>query len=213
MPALITHQLSFQLDTGEWLFQSLNFTPPNGITGLVGRNGVGKSVFLSLLLGNLSPTQGSVTCQGQIAYYSQLPSELLDGNTRVSDYLGVTDKLLALRAIEQGSCKQEYFDVIGDDWDIEIRLQQVLKTLRITSELNTYCHTLSGDQLALLQLYKLFESDAEILLLDEPSNHLDIDSKQMLATALKAFNGGFILVSHDKDFVRDVGVNMQVAIG
>jgi ATPase subunit of ABC transporter with duplicated ATPase domains len=52
-----------------------------------------------------------------------------------------------------------------------------------------------------------------LLLLDETDNHLDIDSKQMLATDLKAFKGGFILVSHDKDFVRDVGVNMQLTIG
>ncbi|PSV47483.1 ATP-binding cassette domain-containing protein [Photobacterium indicum] len=210
MPALITHQLSFQFDTGEWLFQNLNFTLPNGITGLVGRNGVGKSVFLSLLLGKLSPTQGSVTCQGQVAYYSQLPSKLLDGNTRISDYLGVTNKLLALRSIELGGCKQEHFDVIGDDWDIEIRLQQVLKTLRIESELNTYCHTLSGGQLALLQLYKLFESNAEILLLDEPSNHLDSAGKRWLINRLQQFEGQILLVSHDRSLLKHVDAIYQL---
>jgi ATPase subunit of ABC transporter with duplicated ATPase domains len=70
-----------------------------------------------------------------------------------------------------------------------------------------------GEKMKLSMLMVSHVDDAPLLLLDEPDNHLDIDSKQMLATALKAFKGGFILVSHDKVFVRDVGVNMQVTIG
>ena len=75
MPALIAHQLAFQLDTGEWLFQHINISLNDDLTGLIGRNGVGKSVLLSLLLGKLTPTKGSVSRQGQAGHIpSNLPS-------------------------------------------------------------------------------------------------------------------------------------------
>ncbi len=214
MPALITHQLSFQLDTGEWLFQNLNFNLKSGVTGLVGRNGIGKSVFLSLLLGNISPTKGNVTRQGNVSYYSQLPSSLLESDIRISDFLGITDKLLALRFIEQGSCEQKYFDVVGEDWDIETRTMHILRTLRIVPDLNAYCHTLSGGQLASLQLHQLFESDAEILLLDEPSNHLDSKGKEWLINHFQQFEGLILLVSHDRSLLRHAdGIYQLTSLG
>lgn len=214
MPALITHQLSFQLDTGEWLFQNLNFNLNSGLTGLVGRNGAGKSVFISLLLGQLAPTQGNVTCQGKVAYYSQLPSNLLAGDMRISDFLGISDKLLALQAIEQGSCEQKHFEVVGEDWDIKARTQRTLKTLRIDLDLNAPCHALSGGQLALLMLHQLFESDAKILLLDEPSNHLDCEGKKWLVNQLEKFEGQILLVSHDRSLLRYVdGIYQLTSLG
>ncbi|QUM80818.1 ABC-F family ATP-binding cassette domain-containing protein [Moritella sp. 5] len=214
MPVLSTHQLSFQLDTGEWLFQNLNFSLTSRLTGLVGRNGVGKSVFLSLLLRKLTPVNGYVTSQGKVAYYSQISSHLLDGDLRIADFLGISNKLLALKAIEQGYCLQEYFDLIGDDWDIKNKTKHTLKTLKIDPNLNAYCHTLSGGQLARLQLYQLFNSDAEILLLDEPSNHLDYEGKQWLINQLKQFAGQILLVSHDRSLLSHVdGIYQLTSLG
>ncbi|PSW21767.1 ABC transporter ATP-binding protein [Photobacterium sanctipauli] len=210
MPALFTHQLSFQLDNGDWLFKNLNFSLNDRLTGMVGRNGAGKSVFLSLLLGRLSPTQGNATRQGKILSYSQLPSSLLHEDTSIADYLGINKKLDALKAIEQGRCDPKDFEVIGDDWDIIPRTEQTLKTLRIKPDLNAYCRTLSGGQLAMLQLHVLFESNAEILLLDEPSNHLDSIAKQWLIKKLSHFEGQVLLISHDRALLRHVDAIYQL---
>ena len=56
-------------------------------------------------------------------------------------------------------------------------------------------------------------ADSPVLLLDEPDNHLDIASKQMLVDALRAYNGAFILVSHDTDFVGELGINEHILMG
>lgn len=198
MPALNTHQLSFQLDNGDWLFRNLNLTLNKQLTGLVGRNGVGKSILISLLMDERNSTEGFVEKVGNIGHYSQLPSQLLNSDTSIACFLGVSDKLNAIKNISEGSCSQSDFDAISDDWDIENRLVELLESLGIQSDINVCCHTLSGGQMAMLQLHKLFDSNADILLLDEPTNHLDSFGRQWLIQRLKAFIGKVLVVSHDR---------------
>lgn len=202
MPTILANNLSFQLDTGEWLFKDITFNLSTRLTGLVGRNGAGKSLLLSLLTGQTQPTSGSVSRQGSIGFYSQLPSELLDSEINIANFLGITEKLNALQAIEQGSCELQHFDIIGDDWDLQESIQQLLAILKITSELTTPCNTLSGGQLALLQLHRLFTSNHDILILDEPSNHLDSDGRNWLLEQCQLFEGKVLVVSHDRSLLR-----------
>ncbi len=214
MPAIIAHNLSYQLDTGEWLFRNIHLTLTAPITGMVGRNGAGKSLLLSMLLGNVVPTHGSVTCQGKVGHYSQLPSHLLEGEVSIGDFLGIQHKLEAIKAIEQGHCEQPYFNAVGEDWDIEARTVHRLEQLKIPRDLNTCCSCLSGGQLALLQLHKLFESDADLLLLDEPSNHLDVEGRKWLIEQCQRFNGKIILVSHDRHLLRAAnGIYQLTSLG
>ncbi|MEO9493026.1 MAG: ATP-binding cassette domain-containing protein [Vibrio splendidus] len=202
MPIILANNLSFQLDTGEWLFKDITFNLSTRLTGLVGRNGAGKSLLLSLLLGQIQPTSGNVSRQGSIGFYSQLPSALLDTNITIADFLGITEKLDALHAIEQGSCELQHFNIVGEDWDLQANTKQLLATLKITSGLTTPCHTLSGGQLALLQLHRLFVSNHDILILDEPSNHLDSDGHNWLLEQCKLFEGKVLVVSHDRSLLR-----------
>ncbi|MEZ8022584.1 ATP-binding cassette domain-containing protein [Vibrio sp. 1F255] len=204
MPTILANNLSFQLDTGEWLFKNITFNLSTRLTGLVGRNGAGKSLLLSLLVGQKQPTTGSVSRQGSIGFYSQLPSTLLDTNITIADFLGLTEKLEALSAIEQGSCELQHFNIVGDDWDLEARTQQLLGTLKITRNLNTLCCSLSGGQLALLQLHQLFVSNNDILILDEPSNHLDNDGRNWLLEQCQLFEGKVLVVSHDRSLLRQM---------
>ncbi|MEZ8882195.1 ATP-binding cassette domain-containing protein [Vibrio sp. 10N.222.54.F6] len=204
MPTILANNLSFQLDTGEWLFKDITFNLSTRLTGLVGRNGAGKSLLLSLLIGQKQPTTGSISRQGSIGFYSQLPSTLLDSATTIADFLGLTEKLDALKAIEQGSCEIQHFNIVGDDWDLQESTQQLLATLKITSELTTPCNTLSGGQLALLQLHRLFTSNHDILILDEPSNHLDSDGRNWLLEQCQLFEGKILIVSHDRGLLRNM---------
>lgn len=202
MPTILANNLSFQLDTGEWLFKDITFNLNTRLTGLVGRNGAGKSLLLSLLAGQVQPTSGSVSRQGSIGFYSQLPSELLGSEINIADFLDITEKLNALQAIERGSCELQHFNIVGNDWDLQESTQQLLATLKITSELTTPCNTLSGGQLALLQLHRLFTSNHDILILDEPSNHLDSDGRNWLIEQCQQFEGQILMASHDRSLLR-----------
>jgi ATPase subunit of ABC transporter with duplicated ATPase domains len=82
--------------------------------------------------------------------------------------------------------------------------------MNITANLNQACHLLSGGQLALLQLHSLFCSDASILLLDEPSNHLDLKGKQWLIEKINNFEGKVLLVSHDRFLLENVDAIYQL---
>lgn len=202
MPALIASQISYQLETGEWLFPPLNLNLHHSITGLIGNNGCGKSVLLSILKGDLAPDTGGVERQGRVAIYSQLPSDLLSSDVTLAQYLGIEEKRQALEAIERGSTRPEDFERLGDDWEVELKATDILHSLGITLSLDDLCRLLSGGQLAMLQLYKLFERDADILLLDEPSNHLDTQGKRWLVSKMNAFAGKILLVSHDRTLLR-----------
>ncbi|MGF1777761.1 ABC-F family ATP-binding cassette domain-containing protein [Vibrio nomapromontoriensis] len=209
-PILATQQVSFQLDTGEWLFQNINLSLTDRFTGLVGRNGVGKSVLMSLLLGEMVPTEGHVIRHGQFAYYSQQPSTLLSSEVSVAELLGISKKREALNAINQGRCEQHYFDTLGEDWLCESVACEVLKSLRIEPNLDAYCHSLSGGQIARLQLYQCFQSDADVLLLDEPSNHLDEEGQQWLIEQCHQFCGQILVVTHDRNLLNQVDAIAQL---
>ncbi|MFA0087679.1 ATP-binding cassette domain-containing protein [Vibrio sp. 10N.261.51.F12] len=229
---LAAHQLSFQLETGEWLFKDLSFSLNDRFTGLVGRNGVGKSVLFSLLAGLLVPTQGVVnrpghhpratpnldemtnrvnltrtgvaTLESKLGYYSQLPSSLLTQTITVAEFLGIEEKRRALLAISEGRYEQAHFDLVDEDWHLEERVKAQLETLRITPDLDALCHTLSGGQLACLQLHQLFESNSAILLLDEPSNHLDDLGREWLIEQCLQFEGQVFVITHDRSLLRHV---------
>ncbi|MFC1235315.1 ABC-F family ATP-binding cassette domain-containing protein [Vibrio sp. F74] len=214
MPAskstIMTHQLSFQLDTGEWLFNDLNLNINEKIAGLVGRNGVGKSVLFALLSGLRTPTKGSVITSGKVGYYSQLPSDLIDSQLTIAEFMGVSKQLLALNSIQQGSSEQRDFDAVAEDWTIEDRVNANLLSLGIPTDPNAHCCYLSGGQLALLQLHRLFESDCEILLLDEPTNHLDTIGRDWLIKHMKQFEGIILLISHDRVLLNHVEAIYQL---
>ncbi|MBM7034821.1 ABC-F family ATP-binding cassette domain-containing protein [Vibrio sp. 188UL20-2] len=195
---LSVHQLGAQLDMGAWLFRHLECNLSSGVWGLVGRNGCGKSKLIHLLSGEEDPSEGHITRVGELGCFSQLPSKLLSSELTVTQYLGLDEKIVALRAIENGSVDERDFATLEEDWEVEVKLLNLLKKLRLPEKLDTPCSLLSGGQLALLQLHKLFESDASILLLDEPTNHLDSVGRAWLADKLQHFEGCAVIVSHDR---------------
>ncbi|WED29083.1 ATP-binding cassette domain-containing protein [Vibrio sp. DW001] len=208
--AITTHQLSFQLDTGEWLFNDLNLNINEKIAGLVGRNGVGKSVLIALLSGQRIPTKGSVITKGKVGYYSQRPFDLIDSQLTIAEFMGVSKQLSALKSIQQGSSEQRDFDIIAEDWTIEDRMASDLLSLRIPADPSVHCRCLSGGQLALLQLHRLFQSGYEVLLLDEPTNHLDSIGREWLIKCMQQFDGVILLVSHDRALLNQVEAIYQL---
>ncbi|WP_117232996.1 ATP-binding cassette domain-containing protein [Vibrio maerlii] len=211
MPAFQANNIYFEFENGDRLLNNISCTMNQRRVGLVGRNGVGKSLLVSILTGQKLPNKGSVTIRSPISVYQQQPSELLNKNSTIAQYLGVEAVLAAIERIELGECHQELFDQVAEQWDLPDRLHKQLNSLGLPPNLHHSCSNLSGGQLARLQLWKLFNEAEGLLVLDEPSNHLDEPGKQWLIERMRHFEGEILLVSHDRALLREMGQIWQLS--
>ncbi|REL30383.1 ATP-binding cassette domain-containing protein [Thalassotalea euphylliae] len=204
MPTLQAYNISYQFDNGDTLFENLSCSLTQRRVGLVGRNGVGKSLFASIISGEQLPSTGTVTPPNSYAVYRQQASELLGSELSIAQYFGVSEILTAIKNIESGDCDGRWFEIAGEQWHLPALLHEQLATLGLPKDLNFPCAKLSGGQLARLQLWQLFKSDVQLLILDEPSNHLDEGAKQWLINAIENFTGTILLISHDRSLLREM---------
>ncbi|MBO3664648.1 ABC-F family ATP-binding cassette domain-containing protein [Microbacterium stercoris] len=192
--------VSFEWPDGSVALDSLTGTFPAGRTGLVGRNGVGKSTLLKLIAGVHTPTSGRIETAGEVGY---LPQTLtLDRDTTVADLLGIAPILTALRAIESGDVDVAHFDAVGDDWDIESRADLALSEIGFgAQDLDRRVGELSGGEAMLIAITGLRLRRTPITLLDEPTNNLDRPTRQRLARLIDDWPGTLIIVSHDLELL------------
>lgn len=204
MPVIQAHKISYQFNNGDVLFENISCTLSARRVGLVGRNGIGKSYFADMLAQKRTPTSGSVVTSASVACYSQLPSRLLESSISIAEFLGYQERLHAIERIEKGDCDPKWFEIVGENWQLKQALNNELDALGLPPTPHFSCKSLSGGQLARLQLWKLFQSDVELLILDEPSNHLDQLAKQWLIDQMNQFQGHLVLVSHDRQLLRQM---------
>ena len=200
-PSITLSQLGFDWPDGSRALRELTATFGTGRTGLIGRNGSGKSTLLRLITGELTPTAGTITTTGDVAY---LPQDLtLAVHATTADLLGVGSKLRALRAIETGDVAERHFDVLGNDWDIETRAAEALRLAGLgalasgAGIFDRRVGELSGGEAILVAVAGLKLRAAPITVLDEPTNNLDSEAKARLATMVRQWKGALIVVSHD----------------
>ncbi|WP_312675711.1 ATP-binding cassette domain-containing protein [Microbacterium sp.] len=194
--AVVLDRLSFTWPDGTVALDGVSGAFGAGRTGLVGRNGAGKSTLLRLIAGELAPTSGALSASGEVAF---LPQQLtLDVDRRVSDLLGVTAALDAVRAITAGDVDPAHFDAVGDDWDIEARAEASLAEAGLAPAfLDRTVGELSGGEAVLVAIAGIRLRRAPITLLDEPTNNLDRDARAALAAMVQSWKGTLIVVSHD----------------
>ncbi|RZL05041.1 MAG: ATP-binding cassette domain-containing protein, partial [Rubrivivax sp.] len=124
------------------------------------------------------------------------------GSNGVATLAGVAPALTALRRIAAGSTTQADFDAVGNDWDVESRLQQVLHAHRLGHlSADTPAHTLSGGESMRVALAAAWLSEADFLILDEPTNHLDGASRQAMTDQLRQWPRGLLVISHDRELL------------
>ncbi len=164
--------------------------------GLLGPNGVGKSTLIKLILGLLEPDSGTVRLGSnvQVAYFDQLRAQL-DPDRTLAD------------TVSEGS---EFVEINGERRHISSYLGDFLFSAR---RFATPVRALSGGERNRLLLARMFAHPANLLVLDEPTNDLDIESLDMLEAALQAFQGTLLLVSHDRSFLDNVVTQTLVAEG
>jgi len=148
---------------------------------LIGRNGEGKTTLMRVITGELDPISGEARLghNVQIGYYAQNQEDILDKNETVFSTL---DRI-----------------AVGD---IRSKLRDLLAQFLFRGEdIDKRVSVLSGGERARLGMAKLMLQSYNLLALDEPTNHMDIKSKEILKQALKAYDGTLIVVSHDRDFL------------
>ncbi len=155
--------------------------------GLLGPNGVGKTTLIKLILGQLQPDSGSIRLGTnlQIAYFDQLRNELSPEKTLVE-------------TVSPGS---DWVEVAGTRKHVVGYLNEFLFP---PHRVNVKVSSLSGGEKNRLLLAKLFAKPANLLVMDEPTNDLDIDSLELLEDTLSRYPGTVILVSHDRSFMDNV---------
>lgn len=199
--SLILKGVSHVLPDGRTLFADLNASFDLRPTGLVGRNGVGKTLLARILAGQLQPSSGHCQGSGSVHYLAQqvAPPE---GFT-VGDLAGVQHTLDALERIESGSTALEDFDAVGDRWDIHQRLRHELEIYNLGYlDAATPASHLSGGEAMRVALIGALLSEADFLILDEPSNHLDRPNRQALTEQLGRWKRGLIVISHDRQLLN-----------
>jgi ATPase subunit of ABC transporter with duplicated ATPase domains len=192
--------VSYVLPNGETLFSDLNDEFDQLHTGMVGRNGCGKTILARILAGQLQPTHGRCVRAGTVHYLAQQVSA--PAGATVADLAGVQGTLDALRRIEAGSSAQADFDVIGDQWDIRQQLRQRLTEQGLKHlDAGTSANVLSGGEMMRVALISARLSNADFLILDEPSNHLDMLSRLALIEWLQHWQRGLLVISHDRQLL------------
>jgi ATPase subunit of ABC transporter with duplicated ATPase domains len=205
--AIVCSDLSFSWPDGASVLSGLAVSFGPGRTGLIGVNGSGKSTLLKLIAGESRPASGTVRARGEVGY---LPQAITLGTRRtVSDLLGITAARTALHAIEAGETGEDVYATVGDDWDVEERARAWLDRLGLTHlGLDDRVERLSGGETILVALAALFLRRPDIMLLDEPTNNLDLDARKRLYDAVASWTGVMVIVSHDRELL---GLVDQVA--
>lgn len=197
---LALEDVSYVLPDGTPLFSGLNETFDLRRTGLVGRNGVGKTLLARILAGQLPPAHGRCVQSGPVHYLAQQVTP--SAGATVADLAGVQGVLDGLRRIEAGSAAREDYDAVADRWDIARQLQQALEQHGLPHlRADTPASLLSGGESMRVALLGAMLSGAEFLILDEPSNHLDEPSRVALTAQLARWPRGLLVISHDRQLL------------
>ena len=197
-----------------------------GCSGVIGPNGSGKTTLLKLILGKLQPDKGFISRDKalNIAYMAQeidlpqdgitfeivrqgahrvlaLETELSIIESRFADPKFYSDKTRLTNLLDQQEKTLQVYNELGGP-GLEGQVKSLLRTIGLSEqEIHLPVKHLSGGQKKLLGLAQIIISKPDILLLDEPDNHLDLNGKALLQNVIEAFSGSVVIVSHDRYFL------------
>jgi ATPase subunit of ABC transporter with duplicated ATPase domains len=201
-PVVLAESVSWQSPTGRPVLDRVTLALAREKTGLVGNNGSGKTTLARILAGDLTPASGTVSRGGGIAVLPQDFTPLADRS--VAQALGVEEKLSALKRLTDGEGLPQDLAILDDDWSLETRITAVFHRLGLAhvGGLDRRIGTLSGGETTRIMLAALFLKGPDLIILDEPTNNLDLESRQALYGAVGGWSGGLLVVSHDRELLN-----------
>jgi ATPase subunit of ABC transporter with duplicated ATPase domains len=194
MPAISVFDLAWSTPDGHSVLSNLTLSFAQERTGIIGRNGVGKTSLLKLLAGEREPRAGKVVVSGTLAMLRQIVRVEPDDN--IADLFGVADALHILRRAEAGMATAD--EMAGVDWMLEARIAAALARVGLDATPGTRLAVLSGGQRTRAAMAAAILNEPDFLLLDEPSNNLDAEGRHALLDLIGSWRKGAIIVSHDR---------------
>ncbi|MBW8688002.1 ribosomal protection-like ABC-F family protein [Chitinophaga rhizophila] len=199
---LILQGVSYTHPNRDILFTDIHLTVnKQDKIALIGNNGAGKSTLLRILAGELLPSAGILKADVKPYYIPQLFGQYNDYT--VAQALRIADKINALREILAGNVTEGNMMVLDDDWTIEERCLEAFAYWQLQDiELTQPMRMLSGGQKTKVFLAGIMIHQPELVLLDEPSNHLDVGARAVLYDYISTTTNTLVVVSHDRTLLN-----------
>ncbi|MCF3931853.1 ATP-binding cassette domain-containing protein [Acuticoccus sp. M5D2P5] len=208
MPRSVTlSALTWTAPDGAAVLSDLDLAFGNERTGLVGRNGTGKTTLLRLIAGELSPGAGHVEVRGTLGILRQdMPTSR--GET-VSDLFGASDTLALIDRAEAG--RATVAEIAAIDWTLPTRIEEALARCGLALDPRAPLAALSGGERTRAGLAALVFAEPDILLLDEPTNNLDADGRRAVSEILGGWRRAAIVVSHDRALLDEMDTIVELS--
>ena len=199
---LILQNISYIHPNKDLLFDNINLAVNNhDKIALIGNNGSGKSTLLKIIASELQLSGGQLCVDTKPYYVPQIFGQY--NHLTVAQALRIENKVNALKEILNGNVTEENYTFLDDDWTIEDRCNNALDYWQLKDlDLSKKMETLSGGQKTKVFLAGIYIHEPELVLLDEPSNHLDISGRQLLYDFIQSTQSTLIAVSHDRKLLN-----------
>lgn len=200
---LSADSISARLPDGRVLFTDLTFGLTDERVGVVGANGSGKTTFIRVLAGDVTPTAGVVRRQAAVAFVPQGLSH--PPHATVAGVLGVEPLLAALERLLAGTGSARDFELVGDRWDIRERIAAALGQVGLGDvPLERTLDQVSGGESTRLALAARLLAQPTVLLLDEPTNDLDALGRAAVHALVAGWRHGLVVCTHDRALLAHV---------
>ncbi|GAA4919345.1 ABC-F family ATP-binding cassette domain-containing protein [Mucilaginibacter defluvii] len=209
--SIIVNSVSYSHTDRTQLFRDITFSIDKGDkAALVGNNGVGKSTLLQIVAGIIAPTTGHVSIPARPWYVPQHLGQY--DEMTIARALTVDLKLAALKAITEGSVDIQHFNDLNDDWEIEDKLHLAMAEWHLEHlSPSQRLHELSGGEKTKVFLAGITLHDPDIILLDEPSNHLDTGSRDQLYRLISDSRATIVVISHDRALLNLLPLTLELS--
>lgn len=201
---LTLKNISYIHQNNDVLFTNINLNlNSHEKLALVGNNGSGKSTLLKIIVNELQTTSGSISYSYEPYYIPQIYGQF--DHLTIAEAIKVDKKINALHAIMNGETNEVNYNNLADDWTIEERCDAAfdywdLKNINVNKKLSF----LSGGEKTKVFLSGIIIHQPKLILLDEPSNHLDYKTRELLYDFIQETNASIILVSHDRKLLNNL---------
>ena len=207
---LVLQNISYTHPNKDLLFEDLHLAiNRREKVALIGNNGVGKSTLLKLIARELEPTAGQLKTEVMPYYVPQIFGQY--NHLTIAETLRVDEKLNALHEILNGNTADSNFEKLAEDWTLEERCLEALSQWQLPPlNLTQKMETLSGGQKTKVLLAGISIHQPELVLLDEPSNHLDVSGRKLLYEFIESTTSTLVVVSHDRTLLNLVHATCEL---